>query len=151
MLKFVKVVGKLAEKNTTDLQTELITTPDLDRFLSEHQDVFYHTTVADLLMALFKNKGISKSALAKKSGISSVYLHQIFSGERNPSRNRILCLCFGLAADLDSTQDLLKHGGYAQLCAKNKRDAIIIYGLSHQMSLDEVNDLLFSRQEETLC
>ena len=138
-------------KDTNDLQNELMSAPDLDRFLSENQDNFYDTNFADLLMSLFEKKGISKAALAKKAGISNVYLYQIFSGERNPSRNRILCLCFGLIASLEETQELLKHSGYAQLYAKNKRDAIIIYGLTHNMDLDEVNDRLFSEHEETLC
>ena len=138
-------------KDTNDLQNELMSAPDLDRFLSETQDNFYDTNFADLLMSLFEKKGISKAALAKKAGISNVYLYQIFSGERNPSRNRILCLCFGLIASLEETQELLKHSGYAQLYAKNKRDAIIIYGLTHNMDLDEVNDRLFSEHEETLC
>lgn len=138
-------------KDTNDLQNELMSAPDLDRFLSENQDNFYDTNFADLLMSLFEKKEISKAALAKKAGISNVYLYQIFSGERNPSRNRILCLCFGLTASLEETQELLKHSGYAQLYAKNKRDAIIIYGLTHNMDLDEVNDRLFSEHEETLC
>lgn len=138
-------------KDTNDLQNELMSAPDLDRFLSENQDNFYDANFADLLMSLFEKKGISKAALAKKAGISNVYLYQIFSGERNPSRNRILCLCYGLTASLDETQELLKHSGYAQLYAKNKRDAIIIYGLTHGMDLDEVNDRLFSEHEETLC
>ncbi len=138
-------------KDTNDLQNELMSAPDLDRFLTENQDNFYDTTFADLLMNLFEKKNISKAALAKKAGISNVYLYQIFSGERNPSRNRILCLCFGLTASLEETQELLKHSGYAQLYAKNKRDAIIIYGLTHDMDLDDINDRLFSEHEETLC
>lgn len=138
-------------KDTNDLQNELMSAPDLDRFLSENQNNFYNKSFTALLLSLFKKKGIAKAALAKKAGISTVYLYQIFSGERNPSRNRILCLCFGLAATLEETQELLKHSGYAQLYVKNKRDAIIIYGLVHTMELNEVNDRLFTEHEETLC
>ena len=141
----------MKKKDTDDLQNELMSAPDLDRFLSENQDNFYDTSFADSLMSLFDKKSISKAALAKKAGISNVYLYQIFSGERNPSRNRILCLCFGLTANLEETQELLKHSGYAQLYAKNKRDAIIIYGLTHDMDLGEINDRLFFEKEETLC
>ena len=121
-------------KTTNDLQNELMSAPDLDRFLTENQNNFYDASFADLLMSLFEKKRISKATLAKKAGISNVYLYQIFSGERNPSRNRILCLCFGLNASIEETQELLKHSGYAQLFAKNKRDAIIIYGLTHDMT-----------------
>ena len=48
-------------------------------------------------------------------------------------------------------QELLKHRGFAQLYAKDRRDAIIIYGLTHDMTLEQVNDSLFTEKEETLC
>ena len=141
----------MKSKETHDLQAELMAAPDLNRFLSENQNRFSDTTFAELLVSLFEKKEISKATLAKKAGISSVYLYQIFSGERNPSRSRILCLCIGMNASIEETQELLKHSGYAQLYAKNKRDAILIYGLTHGMTLDEVNEQLFLACEETLC
>lgn len=141
----------MKEKDTNDLQSELMSAPDLGRFLSENEDKFNNETFTDLLQSLFRKKKISKAALAKKAGISNVYLYQIFSGERNPSRNRILCLCFGLNATLDEAQELLKRSGFAQLYVKEKRDAIIIYALTHAMTLDEVNDQLFLEHAETLC
>ena len=141
----------MTTKDTNDLQKELMSAPDLGRFLSENEDKFNHRNFPEMLQDLFEKKKISKATLARKAGISNVYLYQIFSGERNPSRNRILCLCFGLDATLEETQDLLKHSGYAQLYVKDKRDAIIIYGLVHLLELDEVNDRLFNEHEETLC
>lgn len=138
-------------KNTDDLQKELMSASNLSRFLSENQDSFNNKEFADLLQELFQKKGISKATLAKSAGMSEVYLYQLFSGERNPSRNRIICLCFGLSATLEESQKLLRGSGNAQLYAKDRRDAIIIYGLLHKMSLAEVNDRLFAEQEKTLC
>ena len=97
-----------------------------------------------------RQKGLSKAALAKQSGMSEIYLHQIFAGRRNPSRSRMLCLCFGLSASLEETQELLRLCGLAELYPKVRRDAIIIYGLLHGMDLFAVNDRLFSEDEETL-
>lgn len=137
-------------KDTNNMQQELMSAPDLDRFLSENQDNFLSGNILDLLNALFQKRSISKAALAKQSGMSEVYLHQVFAGRRNPSRSRLICLCFGLSATLDETQELLKQGGFAQLFPKNRRDAIIIYGLINNASLFEVNDKLFAEGEETL-
>ena len=86
----------------------------------------------------------------KQSGMSEIYLHQIFAGRRNPSRNHLLCLCYGLSASIDETQELLKLSGMAQLYPKRKRDAIIYYGLLHKLDLFEINDKLFDENEETL-
>lgn len=73
-----------------------------------------------------------------------------FSGRRNPSRSRLLCLCFGLNASLEETQELLKQCGFAQLYPKDRRDAIILYGILNGMDLFAVNDKLFAENEETL-
>lgn len=124
--------------------------PDLTLFLSQNQEQFVNKSVSELLNHLFEEKNISKAALAQKAGMSEIYLHQIFAGRRNPSRNRLLCLCYGLEASVEETQELLKLCGMAQLYPKLKRDAIIYYGLLHKLSLFEINDKLFDENEETL-
>ena len=140
----------MQKKNTDDLRQELMQAPNLYRFLSTNREQFSNESLVESLNRLLGEKHISKAALAKQAGMSEVYLHQIFAGRRNPSRNRLLCLCFGLEASIDETQDLLKRCGLAQLYPKNKRDAIIYYGLVHKMSLPELNDKLFAEEEEML-
>ena len=140
----------MEKKNTDNLQQELMNAPDLNQFLSQNQKQFVNPNVAELLNRLFERKNISKASLAKQAGMSEIYLHQIFAGRRNPSRNRLLCLCFGLDASVEETQELLKLCGMAQLYPKLKRDAIIYYGLLHKLSLFEINDKLFDENEETL-
>ena len=53
-------------------------------------------------------------------------------------------------AALDETQRMLTQGGYAQLYPRTRRDAIISYGVVHQLPLGEINDKLFAEQEKTL-
>ena len=138
-------------KNTDDLQQELMTAADLNQFIEDNEDKFSRENIADALNNLFLQKDVSKATLAKNAGMSEVYLHQVFAGHRNPSRNRLLCLCFGMEATLEETQTLLKQCGYAQLYSRKKRDAVVIYGLLHGMTLFEVNDKLFCENEDTLC
>ena len=137
-------------KDTNNLLQELMETATLDQFLSENQNNFNRDSICELLNRVFQKRRISKATLAKQSGMSEVYLHQVFSGRRNPSRNRLLCLCFGLNASLEETQELLKRCGFAQLYPKDRRDAIILYGILNGMDLFAVNDKLFSENEETL-
>jgi len=137
-------------KDTNNLRQKLMEAPSLDQFLSENQDSFNRDSICELLNRLFQKRRISKATLAKRSGMSEVYLHQVFSGRRNPSRNRLLCLCFGLNASLEETQGLLKQCGFAQLYPKDRRDAIILYGILNGMDLFAVNDKLFAENEETL-
>lgn len=141
----------MRKKNTDDLQQELTSAPDLSRFLEHNQQQFMSENFSDLLCDLFQKSGLSKAALAKLAGTSEVYLYQLFSGVRTPSRDKALCLCCGLSATLEESQELLRRSGHAQLYAKNRRDAIIIYGLAHHMALVEINDYLFAANEATLC
>ena len=140
----------MKKKNTDNLRQELMDSPDLTQFLTQNQEYFVNANVSELLNQLFERKNISKAALAKQSGMSEIYLHQIFAGRRNPSRNRLLCLCYGLEATIDETQELLRLCKMAQLYPKLKRDAIIYYGLQHRLGLYEINDRLFDADEETL-
>lgn len=137
-------------KNTDDLQQELMEAHDLDQFLSDNEENFINNSVCELLSLLFRKRNISKATLAKQSGMSEVYLHQVFAGRRNPSRSRLLCLCFGLQTTVEETQELLKQRGFARLYTKNRRDAIILYGILNGQNLFAVNDKLFAENEESL-
>lgn len=140
----------MKEKTTGDLRSELMSTSDIDSYLSENQPYFSEESISELLMEMYRKRSISKAALARKAGMSEVYLHQVFSGRRNPSRDRLICLCIGLEASLEETQQVLKLAGYAQLYPKSRRDAIILYGLIHRTELSDINDKLFSENEKTL-
>ena len=140
----------MKEKTTDDLKRELMSEADLDAYIKENEALFVDKTVIELLGELYERKSLSKAALAKQAGMSEVYVHQVFSGRRTPSRDRLLCLCIGLEATLEETQRLLKQAIYAQLYPANKRDAIILHGIVHHTSLSQINDKLFTEGEKTL-
>ena len=133
------------------MQKELGSVPNLTRFLAVNQEHFVDQSFLEMLTALVDRSGMSKSTLARRALTSEVYLYQILSGGRMPSRDRTICLCFGLSATLEQTQELLKRSGMAQLYARNRRDAVVMYGLIHHMELGEVNDRLYEENEATLC
>ena len=140
----------MQNKPTDDLQNELMSEPSFDSYMNENRPFFSQQSVAELLTALYEQQDISKAALARKAGMSEVYLHQVFAGRRNPSRDRLLCLCVGLGVTLEETQRLLKQASYAQLYPKIKRDAIISYGIIHQVGLREINEKLVAEREKPL-
>lgn len=137
-------------KTTDDLNRELMSGAGIDAYIKDNQALFSDRAIAELLTELYENSSLSKSALARKAGMSEVYLHQVLSGRRRPSRDRLLCLCLGLKAAPEEVQTLLRQAGYAQLDPKVKRDAIISYGIIHGVELETVNDKLFIESEKTL-
>ena len=140
----------MERKSTGQLNQELMQASSLGEYVSENRDAFSEQAVSQLLSELYEKKSISKAALARRAGMSEVYLHQVFSGRRSPSRDRLLCLCLGLEATLEETQELLRQAGFAQLYPRHKRDAVISYGLVHGISLGEINDRLFVENEKSL-
>ena len=140
----------MENKTTGDIERALAGAGSLDGCRSGNEGAFTAGGLQELLGRLFDRRGISKAALAQESGMSEIYLHQIFAGRRSPSRGRLISLSFGLGATLEETQELLRRASLARLYARRRRDAIIIYGLTHGLGLFEVNDKLFTEGEETL-
>ena len=105
----------MKKKTTDDLRQELMDQPNIKAYLSDNQPYFMEIGILELLERLHKRTGLSKAELARRSGMSEVYLHQVLSGRRNPSRDRLLALCVGLSASLEETQQMLRQAGYAQL------------------------------------
>ena len=137
-------------KTTDQLTQELMQSPSLGDYVNENREVFAEASIAELLTSLYGRRALTKAALARQSGMSEVYLHQVFSGRRKPSRDRLLCLCIGLGATLEETQRLLQQASYAQLYPRSRRDAIISHGLLHGTELNAINDMLFAQGEGTL-
>ena len=140
----------MKSKSTNDLNEELMQESNIDAYINDNRQFFSDQSIAELLTELYEKKSISKAALARKAGISEVYLHQVFAGRRNPSRDRLLCICVGLGVTLEESQRLLTQASYAQLYPKFKRDAIISHGIVHHTELNEINDKLFAEGEKTL-
>ena len=139
------------EKNTDDLKQELMAEPDIDAYIKENEAFFSSRSITELLAELYENQKISKAELARRAGMSEVYLHQLVSGRRRPSRDKLLCLCIGMELTLDETQRLLKEAAYVQLYPRIKREAIIYHGIIHHTPLNEINDNLFREGEKALC
>lgn len=138
------------KKNTDKLQSELMSANSITEYFNANQESFVDETLTELICSLFKGRGISKAELARRSGSSTVYIHQVFAGRRNPSRNKLICLGIGLGISLEELQALLKTAGYAPLYAANKRDAVILFGVHRGASLPEIDDTLYENDMETL-
>lgn len=146
-----KRVSITDRKSTDDLSQELMAEADIDSYIKENEAYFVDRSVTELLSELYEHQNISKAELARRAGMSEVYLHQLFSGRRKPSRDKLLCLCIGMELTLDETQRLLKEAAYVQLYPRIKREAIICHGIVHHTPLNEINDKLFEEGEKALC
>lgn len=137
-------------KDTSKIIEELNLCDDFKSFYNENKDYMLSSTLSELLNELLKEKGLKKSKVIKDSELSEIYAYQIFSGVRVPERNKLLCLALAMSLSLDETQKLLKSAGYSPLYVKLPFDSIILYAVCKNLSVIEVNNLLFQYDLETL-
>lgn len=140
----------LLKKPTDELMSEINQSNNIDKYLKDNSDYMVDCGLSDILESIIDKKGLKKSLVIKKAEISEVYGYQIFSGVKKPLRDKLLSICIAMELNLDETQEVLKYGSFALLYPKNKRDSIIIYGINNKLSVCEINNLLYDKNEDTL-
>jgi len=95
-------------------------------------------------------RGYKKSGGISASCLSKTYAYQIFSGVKNPSRDKLLALAVAMTLTFEECQRLLRLAAVNELYVKNKRDSIIIFGLMRGLNNMELNDLLYEMEEFVL-
>lgn len=117
-----------------------------NRILSEIKKVSFQDYINQLML----EKNIEKSAIIRDSLIPRTYAYQIFQGSKQAGRDKVLQLAFAMKLDLDETNRLLTIAQHNHLYAKQQRDALVIFGISNQYSLMEINELLDEFHHELL-
>lgn len=137
-------------KDTAKIVEELNLCDDFKTFYDENREYMVNDTLGELLRRLQDEKGLRKTDIIKRSELSEVYAYQILSGQRHPERKKLLCLAIGLSLNLEETQTLLKCAGYSPLYIKLPFDSVVMYGICKQLSVIEINEILFDNNLETL-
>ena len=102
------------------------------------------SSLSEHLNLLLSQKGIKKADVVRGSLLDRAYVYQIFSGEKTPSRDKLIAIAFGLKLSDDETQKMLKISGNRELYARDKRDALILFALQHKKTIWDTNELLYS-------
>lgn len=137
-------------KTTEELKHEIKAATDIEDYLKSNQENLIKSNLAAHLETLLTQKGISKADVVRDSQLGRTYVYQIFSGEKNPSRDKLIALTFGLHLSEEEAQALLKASKTRELYARDERDAIILFAIQRNMSLFEVNELLFDHGFQVL-
>ena len=139
----------MSEPLTEKLLDELLSSDDAGTFLQNHE--LPPRTLSDYLQQLLAEKGLERSRVVRMADLNDTYGWQIFNGERNPSRDKVLQIAFAMALTLRETNRALHAAGVSQLNCKNRRDAIIIFCIDRGCSLQKVNEELYRFGEDTVC
>lgn len=140
----------MAERLTEELLNDLLFTDSLSSYLN-NELLKTDISLSDYLNGQLEAKRLKKSVVIRNSKLNPTFAYQLFSGDRNASKDKLLQIAFSMGLDLIETQRLLKIANAGELYCKNRRDAIIIYCLSKELSLAETDDTLFKFRESTIC
>lgn len=137
------IVGRFVRITTDELNHAIRTATDIEDFLKKNKENMLTQSLCEHLNMLLSQKGLSRAEVVRGSQLDRAYVYQIFSGERIPSRDKLIAMAFGLHLSGDETQTMLKLSGNRELYARDERDAMILFALQREMTILETNELLF--------
>lgn len=138
----------VAERLTEEVLQELLDAPSLDEFIDAHE--FPAVTLPEFLERMLEKKGLKHSRVVRMADLNETFGYQIFTGARNPSRDKVLQIAFAMALSLRETNRALMAAGASSLDPKCRRDAIIIFCIDQGCSLQKVNEELYRLGEDTV-
>lgn len=140
---------RVEEPLTEELLTQLLDAPDPATFAKQQH--ISSRSLPQYLDDLLVEKGLVRSEVVRAAGLNDTFGYQIFVGQRNPSRNKVLQIALAMRCTLRETNRMLQAAGSNELYCKNRRDAIIIFAIDKGYSLQKTDDELYRFGEETIC
>lgn len=131
------------EKSTNELLGVLKSKKNYSEFFQDEIGELIFKNLDEYLGVLLKEKDLKKSEVIEKSNLDKNYAYQLFNGiKKNPSRDKILMLAFGMKLTLDETRKLLKIAELSDLYVRIPRDSVIIFCIQNGKTLIETNEML---------
>lgn len=141
------MTGRTAKRSEGMKTEKLVEKLESSGSIEEYLDVYgEHCTMAfsfsECFQMLFEKKKLKKMEVLDRSQVERVYAHEIIRGKRNPSRDKVLMMSFGMLLSVPEAQLLLRHSGHSPLTPKVRRDAVMLFALAHGVGLMDMNDML---------
>lgn len=132
-----------AQKVTTrTLMQRLFRTSAFAHYKSHYDGELKAPTLSQYVTELCKKRGQTHEEIIRRAGLDRVYGHQIFSGLRMPTRDKVIQLAFGFGMDDEEAQALLKIARKSALYPRIERDAALLFCLHKRMSFWDAQDML---------
>ena len=128
--------------STASMNQALENADNLENFLEQNEENLIGQSLSEHLMMLLKQKGLRRADVIRNSGMDKAYVHQIFKGEKKPTRDKLIAIAFGLHLNKEETQRMLKLGGWSELYAKTAWDIAILFAIQRGMDIWEADELL---------
>lgn len=126
-------------KTTSELEHNIRSAAGPDVLMEQELD---QLSLTSYLHMLLERRGLSVGSVIRQCSLDRSYGYQLFNGTRRPTRDMLVALALQLEFTEEETQRLLKLAGRPVLYARNKRDAALLYSLTHRLTLVQAEELL---------
>lgn len=131
-------MGKITEENRRRLEKA-------DKYEDAEITGLLDREFTSTLNTLFDEKNMSTQQIVNITGISKGYINKLKNFDLldiQPSRAKIINIGLALNCTEEELNDLLKSARLHPLYSRSKEEGIIIWGLLHNKSYDEILELL---------
>ena len=129
-------------KSTDELNHEIEAATDFVDYITDNKENLITTSLSAHLNMLLSQKGLKVVDVIRGSLLGRAYVYQIFAEDKNPSRDKLIALAFGLQLSEEETQKMLKLSGNRELYARDGRDALILFAVHRKKNIMETNEML---------
>lgn len=123
----------------------------LSEFFDKNKEKMLARNLSNYLNELVAKKNLVIADIVRDSGLEKAYVYQIFDGKRkNPSRDKMIAISFGMNLNEEETQRMLKLAGHSELYPRVARDAAILFAIQRGMSIWETDRALADNDLQTI-
>lgn len=138
-------------KRTEDLLEQLkLKNVNYEEFLENNKDSFVEKDLSSFWAHALSMCNMKNVDIINKADMGYTFFYDIISGRKIPSRDTIARMFIAMRLDLDSCQAALKLYNWAGLYSKDKRDSIVIYALTHDLTVSQTESMLAQHGEKGL-
>lgn len=130
------------KKNTEELLSLIQSAKNIDDYLRENEGELHGFTLTEYLNHLMGEKHLKPAEVMERSQQSD-YVYKVLEGKRKVSRNILIAMAMGMECNLEEVQTLLRIASYARLDPRDRRDAVLIYGVLNHLTVAQINEYLY--------
>ncbi len=138
-------------KSTDELMEILKSEPDIEHYIEENTEEIICGDFRDYISELLQEKKLTVAKVSRRGQMSDSYLYKLGQGvKENPSRNKVIQICFGFALDANESNKLMSIAGVGRLYPRVRRDSIILFCLENHIDILECDKMLEDAGDKTI-
>ena len=132
-------------KDTQELVVELEqakSTREFVEFLKRNDIEMQRESFGDAILRLCAKYEMTPSSLQTKIAISKSQFYSLLNGTRNPSKQSVIKIAFGVGMTKDELNGILRAAGFQELDPRDREDAVVLFGIENKKEVGKVDELL---------